>query len=230
MPAHPLLRHRVGSGLWAPGSVCKVLGPPLYGEHQQKSFSSRDPSPRDSQRGELAASSNAACPQRAVTPGHRAGQECVRTRTQPVHPAVATLQLPPASVSTKCFQETSCERKQALMKNPSVKNVFLQSLEYFVLERRGRKIIKQPRYIPALALGMLMLCNPRALSGGAPSSPCSYQAPLVPRCHGSKSTCCGAAPPQTPPAPAAAPPALSVGTEAPSLPHHTASPAGPPCS
>lgn len=211
MPAHALLRHRVGSGLWAPEPVCKVLGPPLYGEHQQKSFSSSNPSPGDSQRGELVASSNAACPQRGVTPGHRAGQECVHTRTQPMHPVAATLRLPPASVSTKCFQETSCERKQALIKNLSVKNVFLQSLEYFVLERQRRKIIKQPRYIPALALGMPMLCDPRAPSGDAPSPPCSCKAPLAPCCCGSKSTCCGVAPLQTPAAPAAALPAPGWG-------------------
>lgn len=44
------------------------------------------------------------------------------------------------------------------MKSPLVKNMFLQPLDYFVLERRGREIIKQPRRIPALALGTLMLC------------------------------------------------------------------------
>lgn len=93
-----------------------------------------------------------------------------------VHPTAATLRLLPTSVSTNCFQEMSWERKQALMKNPLVKNVFLQPLDYFVLERRGREIIKQPRCIPALALGTLMLCYPRDLSGGAPSPPCSYRA------------------------------------------------------
>lgn len=45
----------------------------------------------------------------------------------------------PTPVSTNCFQETGWERKQALMKNPLVKNVFLQPLDYFVLERQGRR-------------------------------------------------------------------------------------------
>jgi len=71
---------------------------------------------------------------------------CADARTHPARAsrssyAAAHRRLLPTSVSTNCFQETGWERKQALMKNPLVKNVFLQPLDYFVLERWGREII-----------------------------------------------------------------------------------------
>lgn len=86
--------------------------------------------------------------------------------------AVARSRLLLTSVSTNCFQETGWERKRAPTENPWVKNVFLQLLDYFVLERWEREIIKQPRCIPALALGTPMLCYPRA--------PSSLPRPLLP--------------------------------------------------
>lgn len=85
-------------------------------------------------------------------------------RAAPSSYAAAPSRLLPTSVSTNCFQETGWERKRAPTENPWVKNMFLQLLDYFVLERREREIIKQPRCIPALALGTPMLCYPRAPS------------------------------------------------------------------
>lgn len=177
---------------------------------KKKSCSKKDPLLGVSRHGEMVVSSNAVCPQSGCKPRPLSMEGvCVHphacthaARASSGSYTAAHSRLLPTSVSTNCFQETGWERKQALMKNPLVKNVFLRL--FLSLRGGGREIIKQPRCIPALALGTLMLCYPRALSGGALSPPCSYQGPSCPMLLWEQKHRCGAAPLQLCAAPAAA--------------------------
>lgn len=126
--------------------------------------------------------------------------------------ATARGRLLPTSVSTNCFQEMGWESKQALMKNSLVKNVFLGQLDYFVLERRGREMIKTASLHSSLGFGDADAMLAKGPVWGCPiallflSSP-----PFALCCCGSKSICCRAAPLQPCAAPASALPAPGFG-------------------